>query len=144
MEVIEAILIFALVVYTPYIASALYYLRKGSMKLALCILSLALLLTLPSALIPIVPASLASIALIGFLAASRLEHMTRWPILWGFFIAGIVSGLVTVLFWFDSSDLSFYYNLPAVLLGDYLYELSIATIGDPTSSYAHYTHTTPP
>lgn len=41
--------------------------------------------------------------------------------------------------WWGISDNVFFPNIPGMLLGDLVYNLSIKYIGDPHSSQAHYT-----
>jgi len=67
----------------------------------------------------------------------RFEVLPRARVLAGFVIAGVIGGLVAVWAW--PADLAVLLDLPGVLLGDLVYSWSIAYLGDPASSQAHFT-----
>lgn len=56
----------------------------------------------------------------------------------GFLIYGVIVGLLSA-WWWRFSDNIFLLNIPGVLLGHKVYELSIYCLGDPGSPQAHYT-----
>jgi len=56
----------------------------------------------------------------------------------GFLIYGVIVGLLSA-WWRHFSDNIFLLNIPGVLLGHEVYELSIYWLGDPGSPQAHYT-----
>lgn len=49
----------------------------------------------------------------------------------------LTTGIAIIILW--PSESIVYLNPPAVILGESVYEKAIDTIGEPTSSYAHYT-----
>ena len=55
-----------------------------------------------------------------------------------FVVYGLIVGFLTVWWWHYSDNL-FFPNIPAILLGDRAYSLSIDLLGDPSSAQAHYT-----
>jgi hypothetical protein len=62
---------------------------------------------------------------------------SRWMVLLGFLLFGVVIGLLVVWEW--PLDIITVHNLPAALLGYEVYKWSIQLIGDPTSPNAHET-----
>lgn len=56
----------------------------------------------------------------------------------GFLVYGLVVGLLSSWRW-GFSDNIFLLNVPGVLLGDVVYNLSIEYLGNPYSAQAHYT-----
>jgi len=58
-------------------------------------------------------------------------------ILLSLLIFGAVTGMLTTWAW--PLEASIYFNLPATLLGDRVYDLSIRYLGDSGSPQAHYT-----
>jgi hypothetical protein len=67
----------------------------------------------------------------------RGDVLPRARLLAGFIVAGVAGGLVAVWAW--PADLAVLLDLPGVLLGDLVYNWSIAHLGDPSSSQAHFT-----
>jgi len=63
---------------------------------------------------------------------------TKTRLLVGFLAYGVIVGLLSA-WWWGISDNVFFPNIPGMLLGDLVYNLSIKYIGDPHSSQAHYT-----
>jgi hypothetical protein len=59
-------------------------------------------------------------------------------ILFFFLLYGICVGFLS-LWWWNFSDNLFLLNIPGMLLGDILYDISIYLIGDPFSPQAHST-----
>ena len=55
-----------------------------------------------------------------------------------FLAYGIIAGFLSVWWWYISDNL-FLPNIPAVLLGDQIYTVSIDSFGNPYSGQAHYT-----
>lgn len=56
----------------------------------------------------------------------------------GFIAYGVIVGLLSA-WWWGISDNVFFPNIPGMLIGDLVYNLSIRYMGDPHSSQAHYT-----
>jgi len=56
----------------------------------------------------------------------------------GFLAYGIIVGVLSI-WWWGISDNVFLPNIPGMLLGDLVYNLSIKYLGNPYSSQAHYT-----
>lgn len=61
----------------------------------------------------------------------------RYLLLTGFTLFGIIAGAMALIY--SRCDSSVLFNLPAVLLGEGLYGLTINIFGDPGSAQAHYT-----
>jgi hypothetical protein len=59
-------------------------------------------------------------------------------ILFFFLLYGIFVGFLS-FWWWNISDNLFLLNIPGMLLGDKVYDLSINLIGDPFSPQAHFT-----
>jgi len=62
----------------------------------------------------------------------------RLRVVAGFLVYGLVVGLLNSWWWGFSDDV-FLLNVPGVLLGDVVYNLSIEYLGNPYSEQAHYT-----
>jgi hypothetical protein len=71
------------------------------------------------------------------LALRRLKVPAKIAVVLGFLIFSVISGLGVVWRWPD--DISVMFNLPASLIGDWIYQTSIQYLGDPHSDQAHYT-----
>ena len=56
----------------------------------------------------------------------------------GFLVYGIIVGMLSI-WWWGYSDNVFFPNIPGMLLGEIVYNLSIKYLGNPYSSQAHYT-----
>ena len=59
-------------------------------------------------------------------------------ILMVFLVYGVAVGLLSI-WWWGISDNVFFPNVPGMLLGDLVYNLSIKYVGNPTSPHPHYT-----
>ena len=59
-------------------------------------------------------------------------------ILFFFLFYGIFVGFLS-FWWWNISDNLFWLNIPGILLGDIVYDISINLIGDPFSPQAHFT-----
>ncbi len=69
----------------------------------------------------------------------KMEPTVKQKILVAFLAYGVVVGLLSVWWWHQGADSPFLLNIPGVLLGDKVYELSIMYLGNPNSPQAHYT-----
>ncbi len=67
----------------------------------------------------------------------------RHEIFLAFLLYGIVVGPWSVWWWGTGVCAIIPANIPGVLLGDWLYDLSVKWLGDPSSPFAHYTIPTP-
>jgi len=61
----------------------------------------------------------------------------RYRLASGFLLFGIIAGAMALIY--SGYDSSVLFNLPAVLLGEGVYGLSIDLFGNPHSAHAHYT-----
>jgi len=70
------------------------------------------------------------LAILGLALLFRTLRVTsRWPVFLGFLAFGVVTGLLAVWIW--PLDSSVYANVYAALLGDAVYRLAAAHLGDP-------------
>jgi len=61
----------------------------------------------------------------------------RSKFLLGFTLYGFIVGLIS-MWWWHVSDNLFLLNIPGMILGDKIYEVSILFFGDPYSPQAHF------